>query len=56
MAIREQLDAYVKGRYGIDLEILPFSKDANDTWKSLNGGEINIVIKCSIKLTGQKKV
>lgn len=27
MTIREQLDAYVKVKYGIDPEILPFSKE-----------------------------
>ncbi len=27
MTIREQLDAYVKEKYGIDPEILPFSKE-----------------------------
>lgn len=36
--IREQLDAYVKEKYGIDPEILPFSKEDYDVYRHQDTG------------------
>ncbi len=39
MSIREILDAYVKEKYGIDPEILPFSKEVDGVYRHPDTGK-----------------
>ena len=39
MSIREILDAYVKEKYGIDPEILPFSKEVDGVYRHPDSGK-----------------
>ena len=45
MTIREQLDAHVKGRYGIDPEILSFSKEDYGVYRHPDTGRWIAVFK-----------